>query len=124
MKINNLKLLRNNKNLSQTALAEKLNIATSRYNNYETGKREPDNEMLKQIADFFEVSTDYLLGTTNDPTPKDKQIFSEYELAKIFQHKLLDVGIDISDEKEQETLMNFIETNKETLKILIDKRKE
>ncbi len=124
MEIDRLKRLREDLKISQTLLAKNLNITTARYNHYENGKREPDNDILKQIADFFNVSTDYLLGTTSDPTPKDKQIFSEYELAKVFQNKLLDVGIDISDEKEQETLLNFIETNKDTLRILIEKRKE
>lgn len=54
--------LRKNKNLSQADLAKIINIGTSTLGMYETGKREPNNEMLSRIADYFNVTTDYLLG--------------------------------------------------------------
>ncbi|MCT6891076.1 MAG: helix-turn-helix domain-containing protein [Lactobacillus sp.] len=54
--------LRKEKNLSQNATAKKLNISTSTLSMYETGNREPNNEILSKIADFFGVTTDYLLG--------------------------------------------------------------
>lgn len=54
--------LRKNKNLSQAELAKIINVATSTLGMYETGKREPNNEMLSRIADYFNVTTDYLLG--------------------------------------------------------------
>lgn len=41
-----------------------VNISFSTYQNYETGKRLPTAEILMQIADFYKVSTDYLLGRT------------------------------------------------------------
>ncbi|QYN57001.1 helix-turn-helix transcriptional regulator [Lactobacillus panisapium] len=55
-------ILRKNKNLSQAELAKIINIGTSTLGMYETGKREPNNEMLSRIADYFNVTTDYLLG--------------------------------------------------------------
>ncbi|KAA6442351.1 helix-turn-helix domain-containing protein [Bacillus atrophaeus] len=58
--------LRENVNLTQKALAEKLNIPHQNLSNYERGFRQPDYETLKKIADFFEVSTDYLLGHSSD----------------------------------------------------------
>lgn len=64
-----LKELRIKKSLTQTQLGELLGFSNQRYNYYETGKREPDNETLVRISDFFAVSTDYLLGNTDDPTP-------------------------------------------------------
>lgn len=54
--------LRKHRGLSQYQLAKLLNIATSTLGMYETGKRKPNVEMLEQIAEFFNVSTDYLLG--------------------------------------------------------------
>ena len=37
--------------------------------NYEQGKRQPDFDILQLFADFFNVTTDYLLGHTDDPRP-------------------------------------------------------
>lgn len=61
--------LRKHRGLSQYQLAKLLNIATSTLGMYETGKRKPNVEMLEQIAEFFNVSTDYLLG--RDPREDD-----------------------------------------------------
>lgn len=54
--------LRKEKNMSQSETAKYLNISTSALSMYETGNREPNNELLSKLADFFGVSTDYLLG--------------------------------------------------------------
>lgn len=54
--------LRKERNLTMKKLGESIGVAESTISLYETGKRQPDNEMLKKIADFFNVSTDYLLG--------------------------------------------------------------
>lgn len=59
--------LRNKRNISQYEVAEKLNVDRSRYCKWEQGKSRPSYEMLAQIADFFNVTTDYLLGRTDDP---------------------------------------------------------
>ncbi|MCW1940177.1 helix-turn-helix domain-containing protein [Bacillus anthracis] len=56
--------LRKNQKLSQYDLADKLGFSRGKLANYEQGQREPDYDTLKKIADFFEVSTDYLLGRT------------------------------------------------------------
>jgi len=69
---NTLKSLRNSRGLSQRQLAKQLNVAPSTLAMYELDKREPDYETLKKIADFFEVSTDYLLGRSDVPNPLDK----------------------------------------------------
>ncbi|PEO55590.1 transcriptional regulator [Bacillus toyonensis] len=54
--------LRKNQKLSQYDLAERLGFSRGKLANYEQGQREPDYDTLKKIADYFEVSTDYLLG--------------------------------------------------------------
>lgn len=64
-----LRQLRENKQLSQLDLSKLLNIANSTLSLYEADKRFPEPEVLKRIADFFNVSIDYLLGRTDDPTP-------------------------------------------------------
>lgn len=59
--------LRNKRGLSQYALAEKLGFSRGKLANYEQGTRQPDYETLKKIANFFDVTTDYLLGVTDNP---------------------------------------------------------
>lgn len=66
---NRLKQLRAEKNIKQDDLAEYLNVKRQTYSAYERGVSIPDANTLKSIATFFNVSTDYLLGSTDDPTP-------------------------------------------------------
>lgn len=63
-----LSKLRTAKKLTQQDIANKLGITRQAYSFYETGKREPDYETLKKLVDLFEVSIDYLLGRSNDPS--------------------------------------------------------
>jgi transcriptional regulator with XRE-family HTH domain len=64
---NRLVELRKSKNLTQYKLASELGFSRGLIANYEQGTREPDYNMLKIIADFFGVSTDWLLGhSTSD----------------------------------------------------------
>ena len=69
MKNKNLRLknLRTSKKLSQAALAEKIGISQRAVSYYESGKDTPSLEILISIADFFNVSLDYLVGRSNDP---------------------------------------------------------
>lgn len=70
-----LRSLREQSQLNQTEFAEKFGLSSVRYNQYETGKRNPDYETLKKFANFFEVSVDYLLG--NSDIKKTDNINSE-----------------------------------------------
>lgn len=58
---NVLKNLRMSKGLSQEELSNKFGVSTSTIGMYETNKREPNFDLLKEFAKFFNVSTDYLL---------------------------------------------------------------
>ena len=64
---NRLKLLREEKGLSQREIAKKLHIPPTTYGGYENNKREPNSEMLITLADFFNCSIDYLLGRSDTP---------------------------------------------------------
>ena len=61
-----LKTSRKSIGKTQRDLAAYLGISERGYQNYEMGKREPSLEMLKQLADYFGVTTDYLLGRTDE----------------------------------------------------------
>ena len=63
-----LKLLRNERQLSQQELADALGISKSSINMYERGERQPNFEVLETIADYFNVDIDYLLGRTSKTT--------------------------------------------------------
>lgn len=60
-----LKELRKGKNLTGEELGNLLNVTKVAISNWENGNRTPDTEMLKKIADFFDVSVDYLIGRTD-----------------------------------------------------------
>lgn len=57
-----LKELRNEKDVTQKTVANALGISKTCYAGYEQGYREPDLKTLLKLADYFEVTTDYLLG--------------------------------------------------------------
>lgn len=63
-----LKELRKSKNISQIKLAIDLNTNQNTISRYESGEREADYATLIAIADYFNVSIDYLLYRTDNPT--------------------------------------------------------
>ena len=69
-----LKELRKNNKLTQKQVADYLEVGVSTYNQYETARRQPDNETLIKLANFFGVSTDYILGldSANEITKKTR----------------------------------------------------
>lgn len=89
--------LRKKMGLSQEDLAKKLNMTQQRISAYEKGKREPDLETLKLFADFFNVSTDYLIGK------------AELQNAEI-------INIDSADIAFFNGIKGLNETNREILK--------
>ncbi len=90
-----LRALRTSKNMTQDELAKILRISRSTVGMYEKGDREPDYETLEAIADYFNVSIDYLLGRDTKIvrliTPNtlaahfDGDEYTEDELAEIHQ---------------------------------------
>ncbi|MCG3089168.1 helix-turn-helix domain-containing protein [Sporosarcina cyprini] len=61
-----LKRLRQNKKLSQQEMADFLGISRQGYGKYENGSSQPSFEMLEKLSTYFGVSTDYLLGTSEN----------------------------------------------------------
>lgn len=62
---NRIKYLRQTRELTQVQLADKLGVAKQSISNWENDNIMPSVDMLEKIADFFSVSTDYLLGREN-----------------------------------------------------------
>jgi transcriptional regulator with XRE-family HTH domain len=64
-----LEELREKKGMTRKEMAKYLEIDQSTYGKYELGKREPDIETIEALADYFNVSVDYLLGRTDELSP-------------------------------------------------------
>lgn len=90
-----LKELREEAGLSQAAFAKMIGKAQSTVGGWESGAREPSLEMVKQIADFFHVTTDYLIDEENKsmtPTFDD------------FTYAMHNEGKELSEEDKQTLL--------------------
>lgn len=89
-----LKLLRLLNNMQQKDVAKSLGIKPSTYGMYERGEREPSLYTLYQIADFFNVSADYLLGLESNAPQNEKHITMEYlTVAELLQRQNVPVDI-------------------------------
>ena len=82
--------LRKQKGLSQKQASEELGISQSLLSHYEKGIRECGLDFLVKVANYYNVSTDYLLGRTQNPsgnTPKAEDIPNENQVKDVFQGK-------------------------------------
>lgn len=104
-----LKRLRESKKLSQQQLADKLNINRSTYARYELNKTQPDYETLQKLAEFYNVSIDYILtGVDTKLTEKDERDIAK-RMEKIKQDLAADGGLSfygepLSEEAKQSLL--------------------
>lgn len=69
--MNRIKELRKKKEINQKDLGDVIGVAANSISQYESGSREPSIEILNKLADFFNVSIDYLLGRI-DESMEDK----------------------------------------------------
>ena len=61
-----MKELRMERNISQDSASKELHIGIATYCRYEQGKREPTASVLDRMADYYDVSVDYLLGRSDN----------------------------------------------------------
>jgi len=106
MKTTRLKELRKLLNRTQSEVAKVLNISRAAYSTYEIGKREPDHNTLKKMANYFNVSIDYLLE--NETSPEQTEEVEKW--IKVFN----EVGIT------EEQLKNLTQKQKESIIAIID----
>lgn len=71
---NRIKNLREERSITQLQLAKTLNIGNTTLSQYESGKRVPSDSIKKAIAEYFDVSLDYLMGLTNVRKTSDIEI--------------------------------------------------
>jgi len=107
--------LRQENKLLQKELAEELNLTQQTISSYESNKREPDSETLQKIAQYFDVSVDYLLGISKERTPADK-----IKEALSSDPELLDFWDKLSDREDlQELFKKTKNKNPEEVKRII-----
>ncbi|EFQ69458.1 helix-turn-helix transcriptional regulator [Enterococcus faecalis] len=68
MKYKNIRSIREDNDVTQQQMAELLNVSQNTYSQYETGKIEWTASTLIKVADYFDVSVDYLLDRTKVKT--------------------------------------------------------
>lgn len=95
-----LKELRKTKNLLQSEIATAVGLSIQTYSSYEVGARNPDYDTLIKLADFFNVTTDYLLGRTSDNIFENSYI-PKSEIQEVY---------DELDEMEQAQVLSFAQT--------------
>jgi transcriptional regulator with XRE-family HTH domain len=95
--------------LSQSELAERAGLQAAAVSHFETGQRKPSFDNLRRLADALEVTTDYLLGRSDEPKTSaapadplyrdyDKLSSGDREVARVFMHSLAKRSKDRSRE--------------------------
>lgn len=98
-----LKLLRRNADVTQDQLAQYLQVSRSTIAGYETKNRQPDYDKLYMIAQFFHVSTDYLIsGKESRPIELSSSAPAANE--RIIQYQLKTIYMSLSVKSKQDLL--------------------
>lgn len=105
-----IKELADNRGISLTKLEEDLGY--SRNTLYKLKSQKPNAERISEIADYFHVSTDYLLGRTDNPAIADKEQFffegKEVNVEELASTAMRFNGKPLSDE-DKKAIQNIIE---------------
>lgn len=108
---NNLNKLFGERNESQETVATALGTTRQSFGNWLSGRNQPDYEKLVAIANYYNVSTDYLLGLSNIPCIDDKlQATCEYTGLDIFVAHQMHSSIQMNEPIAE--ALNFLDINK------------
>lgn len=94
--------LRNEKELSQRQMARELNISQGTYNNWENENTQPSIEQLIQLAKFFEVSVDFIVGNSEEYSAQYRPPLSKQE-AQLLTH------FNSLNGEQKDALLNLLE---------------
>lgn len=120
-----LKALRENKKMSRQQVADTLGISKRTLESYEYGQREPNIDMINKFADFYSVTTDYLLGH-KEPDPiqtflasvkfdSGEFIKTYQELPEVYQDILIYAMKRLSEASKTDTPMQIKQRHVERL---------
>ena len=105
--------LRKEKDVGQKEVATYLNVSIATISNYENNVHSPDYAMLCRLADYYGVTTDYLLGRTvyrNDPKVLNRRISDEYTVTDVIDMAL---ALDSSEVHHLMEYAKFIQTRRQ-----------
>ncbi len=129
-----LKSLRKSSGYTQKELGEKLNVSGRVIGYYESNERFPDKDTLTDIADFFKVSVDYLLGRTDiknnaddnkiniNKNEKDVEELLEETMSQILNQDGLMLNGQIVDDNDLILLKNALKNGIEYVKSMKSKK--
>lgn len=107
---NKLAELRKERNMSQKEFSKIFNVAQNTISQWEQGKRNMDTEILVKLADYFQVTTDYLLGRSEAAShrtnvfhlsPSEELLVKKYRTLPDLSRETLDTVLDSLYLKEQ-----------------------
>ena len=101
-----LKRLREQKGVYLKEVAPVLGVSVGTVSNYEHGVHAPDPDTLMQLADYYDVSIDYLIGHTDCPCPIsaiNREIYGEYTVGQFLEL------VDRLSSQEVQYLVHFLE---------------
>lgn len=114
-----LRLAREKKELTQVAVFKKIGIHNKTLSGYENNVASPDPESLKDLALLYDVSSDYLLGITNEMLPVNKtksadvlNIYSNDERNLVLNYRELSNSSQVRILERLETLLEIEKTTK------------
>lgn len=110
-----IKMLRTQKGLTQEQFSEMFQVSKSNVSKYENGSIEPNYDLLVKIANYFGVSTDYLLGNSSDPelTAKDEKDIAKRieEITQDLENtEVLMLHGEIMDDETKDLIKSAMET--------------
>lgn len=123
-----LKELRTERGILQRELADYLKVSRVTITQYETGNRSPDDEIKKQIAQYFNVSLDYLMGlsdirnpytnTSNDNLFPEEFTDPKEARAYVNKHQIFGSGGFDADKLDDEEILEFANALLEQMKMV------
>jgi transcriptional regulator with XRE-family HTH domain len=115
---NRIRELRQQMNLTQQELAEKAKIGYRTISDYERGVSTPDAESLKNLANVFNVSVDYLLGNTDKPNAIKLKVADADGTITGIEYELLNKvkGFTTDDLEKVLDYVDYIKSKKEEKK--------
>lgn len=102
-----IKDLLSDRDQKQKALAKALNLTESTLSNYITQRTEVPLEVLTAIASYLSVTTDYLLGLTDDPAPafpvsaEERALVNRYRALTAAQRELVEQGMELMEKQNR-----------------------
>ena len=99
---NRIKEARNEKGLTQKALAEKLDVSTITIQNYENNRRKPSLEMINKISEALDMTFNDLVNDYSNINPRERVINA---LNNDIKNR---IGVELKDEQEYDLKMNSI----------------